>query len=835
MKRIFKLPLLAGIGLAVAIGTLGMSGISSGRSVVYADGDAVTIDQSNFFDYFDADGKLKETTSTDFVFVGDFGELGISEILLPYDNMSFTAEGAVFENTAFIIDGNSISFDGIHIYDSELEDVPAITVSGSDDHIDHCYIEYTNTGNSSAVHFTNTARNRLDLNQIVYTGNNGDSNSDELITNIVVKCDSESIQETGDMTVFANTITATMPACEVTYDQGMIDGTYHSGGVVVGDINGIEFTENVIDIALTSTLGNYPSVVGASLNTPWDYGLDDETGNIIAQGNTITISEAEGVDLGSCYSYGIKVAAEKYNIDDNNILINDAPNGYAISLSSPCEEGSISGNALVINSEFAYGVYANAWLQPLGDMEVIENTVTTNGDFGCGLYALLGNAQGSKHSSLIKDNTFTGIGSFIYGIRLVGGDEAGILNNTIESIGTDQIPYDGFPTYDLYTYHYDVETPSGTVSGEQYLSCGIYIEDTEADVYSNTVDCTGIAIAAAHTCSIWENIVNTNTEIITFYAVSLEERVEGENVSHVSGNTLFGWDDTGVRVSGDKAVKKTVNSTVESNYPIDIEEATVTIPSNSITYNGETFAPVPTVTLGDEVLVEGEDYFACYADKDGNVITDPTDAGEYYVGISGLNKYTGRTDVPFTIKPVKISTVTLKKSSLPYSGSARTQSPTVQAKVNGELVTLTKGTKTGSTGDYYLTFSNNLNVGTATVTVTGKGNFTGSIKKTYKILPKGSSIVSLTPASKAVTVKWKKQATKMSKGYITGYQIQFATDKNFTKNKKTFTVKGYSITGKKASGLLAGKTYYVRIRTYKTVSGTNYYSDWATVKTVKTK
>ena len=324
MKRIFKLPLLAGIGLAVAIGTLGMSGISSGHSVVYADGDAVTIDQSNFFDYFDADGKLKETTSTDFVFVGDFRELGISEILLPYDNMSFTAEGAVFENTAFIIDGDSILFDGIRIYDSELEDVPAITVSGSDDHIVHCYIEYTNTGNSSAVHFTNTAGNWLDGNQIVYTGNNGDLNSNELITNIVVKCDSESIPETGDMIVFGNTITATMPACEVTYDQG-IDGTYHSGGVVVGDINGIEFTENVIDIALTSTLGNYPSVVGASLNTPWDYGLDDEPGIIITQGNTITIREAEGVDLGSCYSYGINVAAESYNILDNSILISFSP------------------------------------------------------------------------------------------------------------------------------------------------------------------------------------------------------------------------------------------------------------------------------------------------------------------------------------------------------------------------------------------------------------------------------------------------------------------------------------------------------------------------------
>ena len=75
----------------------------------------------------------------------------------------------------------------------------------------------------------------------------------------------------------------------------------------------------------------------------------------------------------------------------------------------------------------------------------------------------------------------------------------------------------------------------------------------------------------------------------------------------------------------------------------------------------------------------------------------------------------------------------------------------------------------------------------------------------------------------------------MAKTRITGYQIQLATNSKFTKGKKSVTVSGYSKVSKKVTGLKAKKTYYVRIRTYKTVSGTKYYSKWSAKKSVKTK
>ena len=158
---------------------------------------------------------------------------------------------------------------------------------------------------------------------------------------------------------------------------------------------------------------------------------------------------------------------------------------------------------------------------------------------------------------------------------------------------------------------------------------------------------------------------------------------------------------------------------------------------------------------------------------------------------------------------------------------------------NGEAkkpkVAVKDGATKLATSDYTVTYKNNKNVGKASAVVTLKDNYSGSKTVTFKINPKGTSLKTLTKASKAATVKWTKQSAKMSSSRITGYQIQLATNSKFTKNKKTVTVKGYSKTSKKVTKLKGGKKYWVKIRTYKTVNGTKYYSPWSKAKTVTTK
>ena len=99
---------------------------------------------------------------------------------------------------------------------------------------------------------------------------------------------------------------------------------------------------------------------------------------------------------------------------------------------------------------------------------------------------------------------------------------------------------------------------------------------------------------------------------------------------------------------------------------------------------------------------------------------------------------------------------------------------------------------------------------------------------TSPTLPTGTSLIKLTPAKKAFTAQWKKNAT------VTGYQVQYSLKSNFS-GAKTITVKSPKTLKAVAKKLNAGKYYYVRIRTYKTISKVNYFSAWSKTYKVKTK
>ena len=151
-------------------------------------------------------------------------------------------------------------------------------------------------------------------------------------------------------------------------------------------------------------------------------------------------------------------------------------------------------------------------------------------------------------------------------------------------------------------------------------------------------------------------------------------------------------------------------------------------------------------------------------------------------------------------------------------------------------VTVKDGTKTlKNATDYTVAYSNNINVGKATIKITGKGNYTGTVTKTFKIIPKGTSLKKVTAGTKSFTTTWTKQTAKMKTKTVTGYQIQYNTNKSFTSNNKVLTVSGYNRAGAAVKNLVKGKTYYVRIRTYTKVNGVNYFSVWSDAKAVKVK
>ena len=137
--------------------------------------------------------------------------------------------------------------------------------------------------------------------------------------------------------------------------------------------------------------------------------------------------------------------------------------------------------------------------------------------------------------------------------------------------------------------------------------------------------------------------------------------------------------------------------------------------------------------------------------------------------------------------------------------------------------------------DYKVSYTNNQNVGKATVTVTGLGKYSGTVTKTFSIIPKGTTIKQMVPLSKALIINWNRQEKKMSKKRITGYQVQLATNKKFSKNVKKVKVADYEKAAQMIKKLKGGKKYFVRIRTYMTIDKKDYFSKWSPVKTINTR
>ena len=188
--------------------------------------------------------------------------------------------------------------------------------------------------------------------------------------------------------------------------------------------------------------------------------------------------------------------------------------------------------------------------------------------------------------------------------------------------------------------------------------------------------------------------------------------------------------------------------------------------------------------------------------------------GEIVDSCTECSRHFGSTVIP------KASSIKLEATTYTYDG---------KVKKPGVKVTDSKG-KTISSSNYTVNYAGGLkNVGKYAVKVTLKGNYSGTKTLYFTIKPKATSISSLSAGSKKFTVKWKKQSTQ-----VTGYQIQYSTSSKFT-SPKTVTVSSYKTTSKTISKLKGKKKYYVRVRTYKTVGKTKYYSSWSSAKSITTK
>jgi hypothetical protein len=195
-------------------------------------------------------------------------------------------------------------------------------------------------------------------------------------------------------------------------------------------------------------------------------------------------------------------------------------------------------------------------------------------------------------------------------------------------------------------------------------------------------------------------------------------------------------------------------------------------------------------------------------------------AGRHYLRVYGFSfhktwgkAYTVRVDAaaPAPVREPLAGAVIAPLAARTYTG--KPQCPAVSATLGG--VQLKQG------ADYTVMCSNNVNIGRATVTLTGIGAYDGAVSTAFSIVPKAPKIAKIKAAKKTLTVKWGKVAKATS--YKVSWRVKGAS------KWKTKTVKA-SKTSYRIAKLTSKKKYEVRVQTLTKVGGKNYASAWSKVK-----
>ena len=219
----------------------------------------------------------------------------------------------------------------------------------------------------------------------------------------------------------------------------------------------------------------------------------------------------------------------------------------------------------------------------------------------------------------------------------------------------------------------------------------------------------------------------------------------------------------------------------------------------------------------------------------GSTGTSGTDTGTGSTGTSGTDVGTGTsgttTTATATAKAGKVSNLKVSASAkglkLTWSKASNATGYILYRKTGSgsyEKLTTIKKASTLSYVDTTVKNGNSYTYRLRAYNSAGKGGYTAA--KTYRYLSRPSISKLTNPKAGKLKAVW----TKNSKA--TGYQLQYSTSADFSA-KKTVKIKDKTTLNKTISGLKKGKTFYVRIRAYKTVSGTDYYSAWSAVSKLR--
>ena len=310
--------------------------------------------------------------------------------------------------------------------------------------------------------------------------------------------------------------------------------------------------------------------------------------------------------------------------------------------------------------------------------------------------------------------------------------------------------------------------------------------------------------------------VSSETETLkegTDYTVSYKNNIEvGTATAVVKGKGNY----TGTLTITFKIVKKSQDDGNKDK--ISVGKCDFIVMDDEETYNGTEHRPDVIVAWLENKLTEGKDYTLSYSNN--------VNAGTAKVTITGIGKYTGSVTTSFEIKPASPEIKARNKTVDMGSGKQNIMEKVLtDAKIT--CISDAPGIVEIS-GDKFI--PKKPGKATIIITTTGEKNYFSMdlVRLTITVRPLNTQKLTVKSSAKGkLTASWKTAKS------VSGYEIQYSKSKSM-KNAQSLTLKGKT-TQVTLKNLAKKKDYYVRIRTYKTVSGKKYYSTWSTVKTVKVK
>ncbi|MCR5736053.1 MAG: hypothetical protein K6G64_00215 [Eubacterium sp.] len=234
-------------------------------------------------------------------------------------------------------------------------------------------------------------------------------------------------------------------------------------------------------------------------------------------------------------------------------------------------------------------------------------------------------------------------------------------------------------------------------------------------------------------------------------------------------------------------------------------------------YSGSEAVQNLEIKNGEKILVKDVDYTVSYENA--------VDVGTATMIVTGIGNYTGAVTQNFVISVKKIKAkVVLKKKNFPYKKKGKYK-PGVVVK-DGDLVI--------PASNYSVIYPKKVKkIGTYTVKVKLRGNYSGSGSAKFNVVPYNTKIKKLTGIKGGVSVLWQGlMGEKFNE--ISGYEVACSTSRNFKSKKTQKCSKSFRLM--EVRKLKSKKLYYVKMRTFKILGKKKFvYSTWSSVKKVKTK